>query len=51
MRKENLEVEHKTIATTGKKSVDSVLVSEVSHVICGYEGLLGDIVVHGNGNM
>lgn len=40
-RKENLEIQHKTIAATGKKSLENVLVSEVSNVII-YEGHMHD---------
>ena len=41
-RKENLEIQHKTIAATGKKSLENVLVSEVSNVIFIYEGDMHD---------
>lgn len=38
MRKENLEIQHKIIATTGKEPLGNVLVTEVSNLIFIYEG-------------
>lgn len=50
MRKENLEIQHKIIATAGKEPLGNVLVTKVSSVIFIYEGHMW-YILHRHGNM